>query len=118
MPPTVDGSATPKPHVVSSAIEHPAITKCLDHLMAEGKVEVTYVGVDEEGRVSSEEVVDAIRPETALVTIMHSNNEVWRDAVLVLYKYAFRDHFSNVTLRVSLASCSSKILPYSDGIEV
>lgn len=66
----------PVQHVVSSAIEHPAITKCLDHLAAEGKVEVTYVGVDEEGRVSAEEVVGAFRPETALVTIMHSNNEV------------------------------------------
>ncbi|CAM9277030.1 unnamed protein product [Ectocarpus fasciculatus] len=64
------------PHVVSSAIEHPAITKCLNHLVAEGKVEVTYVGVDEEGRVSVDDVVGAFRPETALVTIMHSNNEV------------------------------------------
>ena len=63
-------------HVVSSAIEHPAITKCLDHLAAEGRVEVTYVGVDGEGRVSVEEVVEAFRPETALVTVMHSNNEV------------------------------------------
>lgn len=68
--------ASPVQHVVSSAIEHPAITKCLDHLAAEGRVEVTYVGVDEEGRVSAEEVVEAFRPETALVTVMHSNNEV------------------------------------------
>lgn len=66
----------PVQHVVSSAVEHPAITKCLDHLAAEGRVEVTYVGVDGEGRVSAEEVVAALRPETALVTIMHSNNEV------------------------------------------
>lgn len=33
------------------------------------------MGVDEEGRVSSDEVAAALRPETALVTIMHSNNE-------------------------------------------
>ncbi|CAM9215244.1 unnamed protein product, partial [Hapterophycus canaliculatus] len=63
-------------HVVSSEIEHPAVTKCLDHLAAEGKIEVTYIGVDTEGRVSVEDVVEAFRPETALVTIMHSNNEV------------------------------------------
>lgn len=62
--------------MVSSAIEHPAITKCLDHLASEGKLDVTYVGVDEEGRVSIDEVAAALRPETALVTIMHSNNEV------------------------------------------
>lgn len=69
-------------HVVSSAIEHPAVTKCLDHLAAEGRVEVTYVGVDGEGRVSVEEVVAAFRQETALVTVMHSNNEV-RDCCLL-----------------------------------
>lgn len=62
--------------MVSSTVEHPAISKCLDHLVSDGRVEVTYVGVDEEGRVSYEEVVEALRAETALVTIMHSNNEV------------------------------------------
>lgn len=62
--------------MISSAIEHPAITKCLDNLTAEGKLDVTYVGVDEQGRVSSADVLEAFRPETALVTIMHSNNEV------------------------------------------
>lgn len=50
-------------------------------------MEVTFVGVDEEGRVSVEDVVGAFRPETALVTIMHSNNEVrpgWSHALLNL----------------------------------
>lgn len=65
--------------MVSSAIEHPAITKCLDHLESEGKLDVSYVGVDEEGRVSSDMVAAALRPETALVTIMHSNNEARND---------------------------------------
>lgn len=69
--------------MVSSAVEHPAITKCLDHLAAEGRLEVTYVGVDGEGRVSAEEVVEAFRPETALVTVMHSNNEVNRGVTAV-----------------------------------
>lgn len=69
--------------MVSSAIEHPAITKCLDHLAAEGKVDVSYVGVDMEGRVSCEDVVKSLRPETTLVTIMHSNNEVGRRGVSV-----------------------------------
>ena len=78
VPSTEGGPSRPKPHVVSSAVEHPAITKCLDYLVSEGRVEVTYVGVDEEGRVSVENVLAAFRPETALVTIMHSNNEVPR----------------------------------------
>ena len=44
-------------------------------MASEGKLDVTYVGVDKEGRVSGDEVAAALRPETALVTIMHSNNE-------------------------------------------
>lgn len=75
--PAPGNASSPVQHVVSSAVEHPAIIKCLDHLAAEGRVEVTYVGVDGEGRVSAEEVVEAFRPETALVTVMHSNNEVF-----------------------------------------
>lgn len=69
-------SAVPKAHVVSSVVEHPAVTRCLDYLAGEGQLDVTYVGVDEESRVSVEDVKAALRPTTALVTIMHSNNEV------------------------------------------
>lgn len=78
--------------MVSSAIEHPAITKCLDHLTSEGKLDVTYVGVDAEGRVSVEAVVKAMsRPRTALVTIMHSNNEVGRGGIAaqLLFRHSF-----------------------------
>lgn len=67
-------------HVVSTNIEHPAITQCLDSYSAQGgltpKISVTYVPVNEEGIVSTDDVINAIRPNTALVTIMTANNEV------------------------------------------
>ena len=54
-------------------IEHPAITECLRSYM-EGhltpKITVTYVEVNREGIVSTQDVLDALRPNTALVTIM------------------------------------------------
>ncbi|CAN0252059.1 unnamed protein product, partial [Discosporangium mesarthrocarpum] len=65
-----------KAHIVSSVVEHPAVTRCLDSLASQGLAEVTYVGVDSLGRVSVVDVEAAMRPDTALVTIMHSNNEV------------------------------------------
>lgn len=71
-----NSSAATRPHVVSSLIEHPAVTKCLNRLAGEGKVDVTYVGVSDQGRVSVEDVKAALLPTTVLVTIMHSNNEV------------------------------------------
>lgn len=67
-------------HVVSTNIEHPAISQCLDSYTQGGsltpKISITYVPVDEKGVVSIEDVVNAIRPNTALVTIMTANNEV------------------------------------------
>ena len=67
-------------HVVSTNIEHPAITQCLDSYSARGgltpRISITYVPVNEEGIVSTDDVINAIRPNTALVTIMTANNEV------------------------------------------
>jgi len=62
-------------HVVTSAIEHDAVLVYLRHLEKVGVIHLTVVGVDAEGRVSPAMVEAALRPSTALVTIMHSNNE-------------------------------------------
>ena len=67
---------SPLPHVVASNIEHPAIEKCLDALKAAGRLDVSYVPVDNEGRVSAEAIGDACTKHTILVSVMHSNNEV------------------------------------------
>lgn len=62
-------------HLVTSAIEHPAVLEPMRQLEREG-FEITLIGVDEHGRVSPDDVRDAIRPDTALVSIMGANNEV------------------------------------------
>ncbi|MGJ7922301.1 cysteine desulfurase family protein [Neobacillus sp. LXY-4] len=62
-------------HIITSKIEHPAIINPCKFLEQIG-AKVTYVGVDQYGRVSPEEIEKAITKETILITIMHSNNEV------------------------------------------
>ena len=64
-----------KRHLIVSAIEHPAVTQPARHLERSGW-EVTIVGVDTMGRVSPADVAAALRPDTALVSVMHANNEV------------------------------------------
>jgi cysteine desulfurase len=66
-------------HVVTTNIEHPAISQCLKSYVNGGmipKIAVTEVPVDECGVVSTNDVINAIQDNTVLVTIMTANNEV------------------------------------------
>lgn len=62
-------------HVITSAVEHHAVLHTLEAMEKEGRVEVTYLPVDEYGMVTAEQVEKAIRPDTVLVSIMFANNE-------------------------------------------
>ncbi len=64
-----------KKHLITSAIEHPSVTQPFLKLRNEGW-EVTILPVDRHGRVSPVTVERAIRPDTALISVMHANNEV------------------------------------------
>ena len=64
-----------KKHLITSCIEHHAVLHSMQALEREG-FEVTYLPVDAEGFVSPADVEAAIRPDTALVTIMFANNEI------------------------------------------
>jgi cysteine desulfurase len=61
-------------HIITSAIEHPAVIEVCRHLEDEGYT-VSYLPVNSYGIVRSADVEAAIRPDTALISIMHANNE-------------------------------------------
>ncbi|MEN8377081.1 MAG: cysteine desulfurase family protein [Gemmatimonadota bacterium] len=63
-----------RPHFVTSAIEHPSIIEPCRFLERLG-ARVTYLPVDRSGRVSPDDVADAIDDDTVLVSVMHANNE-------------------------------------------
>ena len=65
----------PTGHIITSAIEHHAILHTAQHLEKQGYA-VTYLPVDELGRVNPAEVEAAIRPDTLLISIMAANNEI------------------------------------------
>ena len=62
-------------HIITSTIEHHAILHTCEYLEKKG-FEITYVGVDENGKVKLEELEAAIRPDTILISVMSANNEI------------------------------------------
>jgi cysteine desulfurase len=62
-------------HIITSEIEHPAVIEVCRYLETKG-FEVTYLAVDSAGLIHPETVMDAIRPHTILISVMHANNEV------------------------------------------
>ena len=69
------GERKGKKHIISTAFEHHAVLHTLDRMKREG-FEITLLPVGEKGLVSAGQVADAIRPDTALVTVMFANNEI------------------------------------------
>lgn len=64
-----------KKHIITTNIEHHAVLHTCEYLAKQG-FEITYLPVDSEGLVTAEQVANAIREDTALVTIMYANNEI------------------------------------------
>lgn len=69
------GEKKGKKHIVSTAFEHHAVLHTLEKLERQG-FEVTLLDVHENGLISAEQVRDAIREDTCLVTVMYANNEI------------------------------------------
>ena len=69
------GARKGKKHIISTAFEHHAVLHVLNKLEKEG-FEVTYLDVKTNHNITAQQVRDAIRPDTCLVTTMYANNEI------------------------------------------
>jgi len=95
-----------KRHLVVSAIEHPAVMQPALHLRQLGWA-VSVVPVDGYGRVAPEAVAAALRSDTALVSIMHSNNEV--GTIQPVAQIAALTRPRNILLHADAAQSAGKI---------
>ena len=69
------GARKNKKHIISTAFEHHAVLHTLQKLEKEG-FQVTYLDVSRGHNITAQQVKDAIRPDTCLVTVMYANNEI------------------------------------------
>ena len=69
------GEKKGKKHIISTAFEHHAVLHTLQRLEKEG-FEVTYLDVSKGHNITAQQVADAIREDTCLVTVMYANNEI------------------------------------------
>lgn len=63
------------PHIITSTVEHKSVLLCCEHLVDQQIAEVTYVNVNKDGKLNMNEYKKSFKPNTALVCIMHANNE-------------------------------------------
>lgn len=93
-------------HLVTTNAEHPATLDSMAFLETQG-FEVTYLPVDETGRVSPEQVAAALRPDTVLVSLLHGNNEV--GTLQPLAEIGALCHEKGVLLHVDAAQATGKV---------
>ncbi len=72
---TAEAYSSKGKHIITSKIEHHAVLHTCEYLEKKG-YEVTYLDVDEEGKISLTELKAAIRPDTILISVMMANNEI------------------------------------------
>jgi cysteine desulfurase len=65
-----------KPHIVTTTIEHPAVENVIEDLEKQGLIEVTWLPVYKNGLIKIDDVKNAVKTETVLITVMYANNEI------------------------------------------
>ena len=100
-------TGTPRKHIVTTQIEHPSVGEPITELEARG-FQVTRITPTSGGWVDAQEVLSAVRADTALISVMHVNNET--GVIQPIREIAEGLHKSDIRLHVDAAQGFGKIL--------
>jgi cysteine desulfurase len=73
---TISALGLKRCHVITTEVEHPAVLRTVEHLHDTRRIDVTCLVPDRHGRVTAQQVTNALRPTTVLVAAIHGNNEI------------------------------------------
>lgn len=93
-------------HVITSKIEHHAILETCENLEKQG-FEVSYINVDEEGIIKLEELQNAIKPSTILISVMAANNEI--GTIQPIEQIAQIAHSHNITFHTDAVQAAGNM---------
>ena len=102
-------------HIITSAIEHPAVLEVCKYLAEKG-FQITYLPVDEYCLVQPRELQKSITPQTILITIMHANNEVGTIQPIAEIAKIAKEH--GIVFHTDAAQSVGKIPTRVDELEV
>ncbi len=102
-------------HIITTAIEHPAVLEVCAYLEQQG-FRVTYIPVDENGVVQLDQLEKVISPQTILISVMHSNNEV--GSLQPIEDIASIAHSNNIWLHSDAAQSIGKLAVRVDELGV
>lgn len=102
-------------HIITTTVEHPAVLEVCAYLEKQG-FKVSYVPVDENGRVDVDELEKTITPETILISVMHANNEV--GTIQPIRQIAEIAHSHNILVHTDAAQSIGKIPVRVDDLDV
>lgn len=95
-------------HLITTSVEHSSVLESFKQLEDEFGFEVTYLGVDQDGRISPDELKASLRADTTLVSIMHVNNEIGTIMPVELCSKIIKDN-SNAYFHVDEVQAIGKI---------
>lgn len=104
-------------HIITTAIEHPAVLQSMGYLSHLG-YEVTYLSVNKQGQISLAELKEALREDTTLVSIMYGNNEIGNILPIQEIGALLKEHSAIFHTDAVQAFGSELINPYDLGIDL
>lgn len=107
------------PHIITTALEHSAVLNSVAHLKKQG-VQVSLVAPTHEGLIHTSDVVDAIQPNTALVSVMLANNEIGTLQPIREIAFAVKNKNKNIVIHSDITQAVNyvDIRPQELGVDM